>query len=55
MSKMKKLSKKKTEPVAEHIAKKVSTEEDKKVFVKDLKKEETLKNQNQKKKQKESK
>lgn len=42
MSKMKKLSKKKTEPVAEHIAKKVSTEEDKKVFVKDLKKEETL-------------
>ena len=36
MSKMKKLSKKKTE----NVTKKVSTEEDKKVFVKDLKKEE---------------
>ena len=38
MSKKKKLSKKKTE----NVTKKVSTEEDKKVFVKDLKKEETL-------------
>lgn len=38
MSKKKKLSKKKTE----NVTKKVSTEEDKKVFVKDSKKEETL-------------